>query len=66
MSYEERFQVVMSLLPGEENSQGSIITAFQYLKGTYKKNRGTHHKELYGEDKGQQVKVARKCFISIE
>ncbi|KAK4820717.1 hypothetical protein QYF61_004382 [Mycteria americana] len=35
--------------------RGNLITVYQYLKGSYKENGGSLHKEPHGEDKGQAM-----------
>lgn len=46
---------VWSLIPGEEKAPGDLITIFQFLKGSYKEDGGSLHKEPHGEDKDHRV-----------
>ena len=57
LPYEKRLEE-LGLSIWEKKAEGDLITVFQYLKGSYKEDRGSLHKEPHGEDKEQQVQVA--------
>lgn len=52
-----KIEGVWSLIPREEKVLGELITIFQFLKGSYKEDGGTLHKEPHGEDKEQKSQI---------
>ncbi|PKU35221.1 hypothetical protein llap_14474 [Limosa lapponica baueri] len=49
-----KIEGVGSFLPTAEKAQGELIAVFQYLKGKYREDKLSLHKQPHGEDKGQQ------------